>query len=68
MRQKSISAVPGNFKGCLQTRQVSELLKKVVKVFVVESVMCLIFKCAYQVFPLIENENLCIKIAKYKFY
>lgn len=65
---KSIAAVPGNFKGCLQTRQVSELLKKVVKVFVVESVMCLIFKCASQLFPLIENENSCIKIAKYKFY
>lgn len=49
-------------------RQVSELLKIVVKVFVVESVMCLIFKSAYQVFPLIESENSCIKLAKYKFY
>lgn len=42
--------------------------EKVVEVFVVESVMCLILKCAYQVFPLIENENSCRKIPKYKFY
>lgn len=65
---KNISAIPGNFKGCLQMRQVSELLKKVAKVFVVESVMCLILKCAYQLFPLIANETSYVKIAKYKFY
>lgn len=35
MRQ-SISAVPNNFKGCLQTRQVAELLKKL-QVFAVGS-------------------------------
>lgn len=66
-KTKSISAIPGNIKGCLQMREVSELLK-VAKVFVVESISCLILKCAYQLFPLIENENLGIKIAKYKFY
>lgn len=68
MRQRASLLFQGTSKAACRRGKCQSFSKKVVKVFVVESVMCLIFKCAYQVFPLIENENLCIKIAKFEFY
>jgi len=67
MRQRASLLFQGTSKAAGKRGECQELLK-VAEVFVVESVMCLIFKCAYQLFPLIENENSCIKISKYKFY